>query len=121
MDIRRVSTIALPMSAYPSLEEKFDHALELMKVAINAAAELICLPETFNRYKGNTPETADEISPDEYVLEEDSPLIQPFFEMAKKNRTAVVLPLFVKGKDGHRNSAFFVNEKGRIAGREMPP
>ena len=117
MDIRRISTIALPMSEQPSLKAKFDQALELMKVAVNDGAELICLPELLNRYKGNTPETADDIKSEDYALELDSLLIKPFFEMAQKNKTAVVLPLLLKTEEGYTNSSLFINEEGEITAK----
>ena len=117
MDVSTVSTIAVPMSDYPNVEEKFNHVLELMEVAVNDGAELICLPETLNRFKGNTPATAKYITAKDYALDLDSPLVAPFFELAKKNRTAIALPLLLNGDGEYKNSCLFIDEEGKVAGR----
>ena len=117
MDIRRISTIALPMSDYPDIQSKFNHALELMEVAVNDAAELICLPEVLNRFKGNTPATAKDITSADYAIEENSSLIKPFLELAKKNSTAVALPLLLQEDGKYINSCLFIDEEGTLSGR----
>ena len=117
MDFRKISTIAVPMADYPSMEKKFDHVLELMQVALNDGANLICLPELLNRFKGNTPATAGDITSTDYALDLDSPLVAPFFELAKKNGTAISLPLLLKKDDVYTNSCLFINEDGKIAGQ----
>ncbi|MBW2154901.1 MAG: carbon-nitrogen hydrolase family protein [Deltaproteobacteria bacterium] len=117
MDLRTISTIALPMTDEPSLETKLDHAMELVKFALQQGAGLVCLPELANRFRGNTPATADQIKSEDYALDENAAEVRPFYDIAKKHGVSIVLPLLIKAESGYFNRALFINEQGEISGR----
>ena len=117
MDLRTISTIALPMAEEPSLEAKLNRALGLLEFAIRQGAQLVCFPEIMNRFRGNTPATAYQIKPDDYALDENAPEVKPFYDAAKKHGISIVLPLLIKAEKGYFNRALFINEQAEIIGR----
>lgn len=117
MDNRIISTIALPMMDEISLEVKLDYALELLELAVIEGAQFVCFPESINRYRGNTPATAQEIELKDYALAETSTAIQPFYDAAKKHGISIVLPLLIREGDGYFNRSLFINEHGKIIAR----
>ena len=117
MEMRTISVIALPMADGPNLEIKLNRAFELLEFAIQQGAQMVCLPECTNRFRGNTPATANEIKTEDYVLEENAPQIQPFYDAAKKYGVSIVLPLIIKEKSNYFNRALFINKQGEVTGR----
>lgn len=106
----------IQMHSTDNLEKNLDKARELLSIAADRGAKIICFHELFN-----TPWFPFDVSEDnfeKYAEDATGPTLSAMKVAAKKHKVTLICPIFEKTKEGgYFNTAFVVNSSGRITGK----
>ncbi len=103
----------IQMGCGKNKERNLKKALDLLAIAIEKEARIICFPENFQTFW-----FPFEANPAHFGLAEtaDGHTISSIREFTEKEDAVVICPIFEKDGDGHYNTAFVLH-KGDIIGR----
>ncbi|MBI5681563.1 MAG: acyltransferase [Deltaproteobacteria bacterium] len=95
-------------------DSNIEKAKNLVGVASDKGAKIICLPELFN-----TRWFPRDINPDNFKLAEDEAghTLNVMKDTARRKKVVLVCPIFEKDGDDYYNTAFVIDEHGEVIGK----
>ncbi len=109
-----VKVAGIQMSCSSDIDKNLEKCINLIELAAERGANVICLQELFN-----TLWFPKDSNPENFALAEkvDGKTIRLLKGVAKKTGTVIIAPFFEKGIDGiYYNSAVVIDEKGQLVG-----
>lgn len=104
----------IQLTANEDKDKNIEKAKNLVGVASDKGAKIVCLSELFN-----THWFPRDINPDNFKLAEDDTghTLHIMRDTARKEKVILICPIFEKDRDNYYNTAFVIDEHGEIIGR----
>ncbi len=117
MNEKTIAAIALTSEDFPSFEAKLHEAVRWIEHAAGNGAQLVVLPESLSAYRGDGPNNPHALAFEQIVLDDWTAATQPLFEVARRCRVAVTVPILVREGSAITNSFFLISAEGQVLGR----